>query len=128
MEARLSLSALVVLNSAAGLIVLGGLYDLFAPRLPANLAALCGETESARRLARELLRALGGALVAVGAGVAVLVDGPGSRDGHPVLLLVLLLVLPSEGVNAVCMFRVGSAYFVPLGFVLLTVLGVVLAW
>jgi hypothetical protein len=40
---------------------------------------------------------------------------------------VLLLVLPSEGLNALGMRRVGSPYYVPLGFIFLVMVGVAMA-
>src|ERR1700684_2720219 len=120
--------ARIVLNSAAALIVLGGLYDLLTPKLPPNLAAICGDNERARKLVRELLRALGGSLVAVGATVAALVNTSTSATIHRTLLLILLLVIPAEGINSISMRKVGSPFYVPLAFLLLTVLGIVLAW
>jgi hypothetical protein len=120
--------ATIVLNGAAALIILGGLYDLFLPKLPHNLAVICGSNERARKLVRELLRALGGSLVAIGATVAVLINEPDIPGRHRTLAIVLLLVLPSEGINAVGMYRVGSPFFVPLVFIVLTVVGVLLAW
>jgi hypothetical protein len=110
------------------LIALGGLYDIFVPRLPPNLAALCVADGHARKLVRELLRALGGSLVAVGAAVALLVSQCEPQDRTRTLMLILLLVLPSEGINAVSMYRVGSPFLVPLAFLLLTLLGVSVAW
>jgi hypothetical protein len=118
----------MVLNGAAVLIVLGGLYDLLTPRLPPNLAAICGDSDRARKLVRELLRALGGSLVAVGATVAALVNTSTPQTIHHTLLLILLLVIPAEGINSFSMRKVGSPFFIPLAFLLLTVLGVVLAW
>jgi hypothetical protein len=120
--------ARIVLNSAAALIVLGGLYDLLTPKLPPNLAAICGDNDRARKLVRELLRALGGSLIAVGATIAVLVNTSIPETTHRNLLLILLLVVPSEGINSISMRKVGSPFYVPLAFLLLTVLGVVLAW
>lgn len=120
--------AQIVLESAAAMIVLGGLYDLFAPRLPSSLMAMCGGDVRACRLVRELLRALGGSLVAVGVTVATLVGGSSCQDRPRTLLLVMLLVLPSEGVNCFSMHRVGSPFLIPLAFILLTLLGVFLAW
>jgi len=122
------LVARIILEGAAVLIVLGGLYDLFMLRLPANLIVTCGGHEPASRLVRELLRALGAALVAIGSAVAVLVAGFGLQNRRETLLLVLLLVIPSEGVNSFCMYRVGSPFYIPLAFVLLILLGVLLAW
>jgi hypothetical protein len=120
--------ARIVLNSAAALIVLGGLYDLLTPKLPPNLAAICGDNDRARKLVRELLRALGGSLVAVGATIAALVNTSTPETTHRNLLLTLLLVVPSEGINSYSMRRAGSPFYVPLAFLLLTILGVVLAW
>lgn len=120
--------ARVILYCAAALIALGGLCDVFVPRLPSNLAAMCGEDERACKLVRELLRALGGSLVAVGATVAFLVSRLESQDRPWTLMLVLLLVLPSEGINSLAIYRVGSPFLVPLAFTLLALLGVLLAW
>ena len=120
--------ARIVLNLSAALIVLGGFYDLFTPKLPTNLAAICGDNDRAHKLVRELLRALGGSLVAVGATVAALVNTSTTEIIHRNLLLILLLVIPAEGINSVSMRKVGSPFFVPLAFLLLTVLGIALAW
>ena len=120
--------AQIVLESTAAMIALGGLYDLFAPRLPSNLIVMCSGDEQACKLVRELLRALGGSLVAVGATVAILVGGPSFQDRQRTLLLVMLLVLPSEGINCFSMHRVGSPFLIPLAFILLTLLVVFLAW
>ena len=125
----MNLIARIVLNVAATLIVLGGLYDLLTPKLPPNLAAICGDNDRARKLVRELLRALGGSLVAVGATVAALVNtSTPANTIHRTLLLILLLVIPAEGINIYSMRKVGSPFYVPLAFLLLTVLGVALAW
>jgi hypothetical protein len=120
--------ARIVLNSAAALIVLGGLYDLLTPKLPPNLAAICGDNDRARKLVRELLCALGGSLIAVGATIAALVNTSTPETTHRNLFLILLLVVPSEGINSLSMRKVGSPFFVPLAFLLLTILGVFLAW
>ena len=117
--------ARIMLYCAAALIALGGLYDVFVPRLPSNLVAMCGGDERACKLVRELLRALGGSLVAVGATVALLVSRLGVQCRPRTLIL---LVLPSEGINSLGMYRVGSPFLVPLAFTLLTLLGVLLAW
>jgi hypothetical protein len=119
--------ARILLETAAVLITLGGLYDVFVPRLPSHLAALCGHDEKACRLARELLRALGGSLVAIGVTLGFLAASPSALTYRHNLVLVLLLVLPSEGINSFCMRRVGSPFYIPLAFALLTLLGVLLA-
>ena len=124
----MSTLARIVLNSTAVLISLGGLYDLLTPKLPTNLAAICGDNERARKLVRELLRALGGSLVAVGATVAALVNTSTPETNHRTLLLVLVLVIPAEGINSYSMRKAGSPFYIPLAFLLLTILGVALAW
>ena|ERR1700742_1641617 len=124
----MSTTARFVLNTAATLIVLGGLYDALVPKLPPNLAAICGDNDRAQKLVRELLRALGGSLVAIGATVATLVNTSTPESLHRHLLLILLLVIPAEGINSYSMRRVGSPFYMPLTFMLLTVLGVVLTW
>ncbi len=56
--------------------------------------------------------------------------GPSIESALVLLSLVrarLLLVLPSEGLNAVGMRRVSSPYYIPIGFILLTVVGVTMA-
>jgi uncharacterized protein YjeT (DUF2065 family) len=118
----------IILESAAGLITAGGLYDVFTPRLPSSLKKICGTTEGAHRLTRELLRALGGALVAIGVAVAYLVIVSGPNPDSSELVLVLLLVLPAELINSICMYRVGSPFYFPLAFALIAVLGVALWW
>ena len=120
--------ARIVLNSAAALIFFGGLYDLLTPKLPPNLTAICGDNDRAKKLVRELLRALGGSLVAVGATVAALVNTATPQALHHTLVLILLLVVPAEGVNSLSMRKFGSPSYIPLAFLLLTVLGVLLAW
>src|ERR1700676_1324428 len=110
------------------LIALGGMYDLFVPRLPLNLLAICGVNHRAQSLVRELLRALGGALTAIGIAVCAISLTAQPFPTHPELLLILLLVLPAEGVNAAAMHRVGSPWHFPLAFALLTLIGVGLAW
>jgi hypothetical protein len=118
----------IILLLAAGLITAGGFYDVFTPRLPSNLVRICGATEEAQKLTRELLRALGGSLIAIGLATAYLVAASAASPNPSTLLLLLLLVLPSELTNAFCMFRVGSPYYFPLAFALLAILGVALWW
>ena len=117
----------IVLMLAAICIAAGGLYDVFAPRLPSNLAAKCSGNVAAEIVMRELLRALGGCLVAIGVTVAVLATSVDLRHDRRAIALVLTLVLPSEGLNALGMRRVGSPYVVPIFFILLTLAGAILA-
>jgi hypothetical protein len=123
----LPFAARIILELAGTLIALGGLYDLLTPRLPPNLVAICGPNEPAQRLVRELLRALGGSLFAIGLTVCVLAATAGPAHTW-IFVVALLLVLPAEGVNAFCMYRVGSPYYFPLAFALLAVLGVAAGW
>jgi hypothetical protein len=117
----------ITLNLAAALITGGGLYDISVRKLPAKLSAMCHGSALAAKLARELLRALGGGLVAVGLTTAAVANINNGYDQHSRLMLVLLLVVPSEGMNAIGMYRVGSPFYVPLGFILLVLLGEMLA-
>jgi len=118
----------VILETAGVFIAVGGLYDLLMPHLPPNLTAICAGNVLVERLVRELLRALGGALVAVGTTTSVLVAMCGRPLSHFVLILTLVLVLPAEGVNALGMYRVKSPYQIPLAFVALALIGVLLSW
>ncbi len=117
-----------MLEVVAALIIAGGLYDLLVPHLPANLEVMCGDSKMSRRLARELLRALGGCLVAIGVTAEMLVVTAGPSIPVLTLTLVLLLVLPAELINAMCMYRVGSPFYIPLAFALLAAIGAILAW
>lgn len=117
----------IVLAIAGALIALGGLYDVLIPRLPVNLAANCGDNRQTHRAIRELLRALGGSLVAIGVTVAILAIHSAPHDRYTIWL-VLILVVPAEGTNALGMYRAHSRfYFVPLAFLALTLAGVALA-
>ena len=118
----------ILLEIAAGLITAGGLYDVFVPRLPSNLEKICGANEGAQRLTRELLRALGGSLIAIGVSVAWLVIASGPSPDSSALILVLLLVLPAEIINSICMFRVSSTFYFPLAFALIALIGVAMEW
>jgi hypothetical protein len=119
--------AVVILDLSAALIVSGGFYDVFTPALPPNIRARCGTDQAAQELVRALLRALGGCLIAIGIAVGVLANWPAREGKNWPLALVLILVLPSEGLNGWGMRRVGSPYYVPLTFILLAILGVVMA-
>jgi hypothetical protein len=112
---------------AAACIALGGLYDVFTPQLPPNLTRKCFGNEDGRIAIRELLRALGGCLVAIGAAVGILAATMDRQHSARAIALILTLVLPSEGMNAFGMRRAGSPYGVPLFFILLTICGAALA-
>ena len=124
----MDLAARVILMISGALIAFGGLYDLFTPRLPLNLLAICGVNHRAQSLVRELLRALGGALTAIGFSVCIITLFAGPVLSSAQLALILVLVLPAEGINAFGMYRVGSPWKLPAAFASLAFLGVVLAW
>lgn len=65
-------------------------------------------------------------LIAIGASVGILASSIAREHNLHAITLILVLVLPSEGMNAVGMRRVGSPYVVPLFFILLTVAGAAL--
>lgn len=72
---------LILLNLAAGLIVVRGFYDIFLRQLPAHLISylgnVVGELDAQfERLVLALLHALGGGLIAVGLAALVLINGP----------------------------------------------------
>jgi hypothetical protein len=117
-----------LLVAVAGvLIALGGAYDLFTSKLPPNFVAACADRPQAARLTRELLRALGAALVAVGASivfVALHTHGPFSRFE---LILLVLLAVPSEGVNAFAMHRAHSPWQFPVAFLSILLGGIALS-
>jgi hypothetical protein len=127
----LYLCSRMVLTVTAVAVALGGLYDVFTPRLPANLAARCHGNENIQIAVRELLRALGACLAAIGATVGILANATPHEHAPGAIALILILVLPSEGANALGMHRVGSPYVVPLVFIFLALVGAglgLLAW
>lgn len=116
----------ITLEASGVLIALGGLYDIFTPKLPPNLASICGADDQSSHLVRQLLKALGACLLAVGVTVIILAAGLTEQNASRVLALIFILVLPSEGFNALGMYRVGSPYTVPLLLIALTLYGVLL--
>jgi hypothetical protein len=117
----------IILETAATLITLGGLYDLLTPKLPPHLIALCKGDAQSIRLARELLRALGGALISIGITAGLLATNASPNLPRQSALLILALVLPAEGINSLCMHRVGSPFYIPVAFAFLTLAGVLLS-
>ena len=119
-----SMSVRIILNIAGALIALGGMYDVVTPGLPPNLRERCGTALTACTVVRELLRALGGCLVAIGAAVIILANFAAKDRAAWPLWLILVLVVPPEGLNAFGMRRVGSPYLIPLAFAALAIAGV----
>ncbi|MBV8816966.1 MAG: hypothetical protein JO022_01345 [Acidobacteriaceae bacterium] len=73
------------------------------------------------------MRALGGCLVAIGVSLGILVNTAGPEHNSTLIGLTLALVLPAEGTNSFCMWRVGAPYLTPLLFVVFTLVGAGLA-
>ena len=122
---------LIVLNCAAGLVALGGCYDMLLPAVPSNLVRYLGVARAdvspqLSALLLGVLRALGGCLLAIGITALVLVNGPIRRGERWAAWTLLILIGVSESINASQMWRFGSPYYAPLGFVTLTVIGVLL--
>ncbi len=124
--------ALLLLNSSAALIILGGLYDIFTPAVPshelefAQRGGLPGQ--GALALSRELLRALGGALLAVGLAVAALINVPFRKGEGWAAWTIGCVVCVAEGINTVGMARVGGPFWAPLAFILLALVGLLTAY
>ena len=116
----------IVLEVTGLLIALCGLYDIFTPKMPSHLASICGADDKSCELVREMLGALGGCLIAIGFTVTILAAGLNTQNASEVLAIILILVLPSEGFNALGMHRVGAPYSIPLLLIALTLYGVLL--
>ena len=122
---------LIILNCAAALVVLGGCFDMLLPAVPSNLLAYLGLAKAAvsphlSSLLLGLLRALGGCLLAIGITALLIINGPLKRGERWAPWTLLILIGVSEGINASQMWRFGSAYYGPLAFVALAVIGVML--
>ena len=115
-----------LIGIAGALIAAGACYDLFARNLPSNLDDLCRGSQSARQLARELLRALGGALLAIG--LTIILIAAVHRPSRFELGLVVILSVIAEGVNSWCMRHFASPYWIPLTFAVVACVGAALAW
>jgi hypothetical protein len=121
---------LIILNGAAALVMLGGCFDMLLPAVPSNLL---GYLEGAKgdlsprlsSLLLGLLRALGGCLLAIGITAFLIINGPLKRGERWSSWALLVMIGLSEGINASQMWRFGSPYYFPLGFVALTIVGVI---
>jgi hypothetical protein len=122
---------LILLNTAATLVTLGGCFDMFLPAVPANLVQYLNlpdhtVTPELSSLLLGLFRALGGCLLAIGLACLCIIN-PAAKRGEPwASWAVVLLIGLSEGINASQMWRFGSPYYFPLAFVILTAIGVIL--
>src|SRR3954469_20022872 len=118
--------ALAILNFAAALVALGGCFDMLLPAIPANLVHYLGIGAASPRISSlllGLLRALGGCLLGVGVTALIIINGPLRRGEHWARWTLVLLIGLSEGINASQMWRFGSPWYFPLGFIALTVIG-----
>ncbi len=122
---------LILLNLIAGLIVVGGLYDLFLSQLPAHLTTYLGNVVGEpdvliERLVLALLDGLGGSLVAVGLAALVLINRPLRRRERWAGVTVLVMVGLAEGANAWGMWTVAAPWWAPLTIIGLTAVGIAL--
>jgi len=126
--------ATVLLNFGAGLMVLGGVGDLLVASPPDLWSQPLGQPvgslpPAVARLLMCLLHALGSALIASGIAALFLINGPLRRAEWWSGIAIALVVLLSDGVNALQIYLFGAFYFwVPLTFVGLILLGLVLAF
>ena len=125
--------SLVLLNASALLVVVGALYDVLTPGVPSHeleFLRSMGEQPgpASVTLFRELLRALGGALIGVGVSLLALVNLPFRRGERWAAWTVGVVICVSEGINAVGMARVGGPFWAPLTFVILALLGLAFAY
>ncbi len=126
------MAGLVLLNTAAVLVVAGALYDLLVPSVPANhlsyLGVAGGQLDPRyAKLDLAMLRSIGGCLLAVGVTALILTNGPVRRGERWSRLTLVVLIVVAEGNNAYRMYPFGSPWYGPLGFALLTIAGAVLA-
>jgi hypothetical protein len=121
----------VILNGVTALVFLGGCFDMLIPAVPSNLLDYLKVTraEASPQLSSlllGLLRALGGCLAAIGLTGSFIINGPLKRGETWAWWAILILIGISEGINASQMWRFGSPFYFPLGFVALTAFAVCL--
>jgi hypothetical protein len=122
---------LKILNCAAGLVMLGGCYDMLMPAVPSNLLSYLEVTRAEMPphlslLLLGILRALGGCLLAIGITALLIINGPVKRGERWAAWTLLILIGVSEGINASQMWRFGSPYYAPVALVAQTAVGVLL--
>jgi len=125
--------SLTLLNVSALLVVAGGLYDVLTPSVPSHeleFLRSMGEPPGPASLTlfRELLRALGGALIGVGVSLLALINLPFRSGERWAAWTVGLVIVVSEGINAIGMAKIGGPFWAPLTFVTLALLGLGLAY
>ena len=126
--------SILLLNCGAAFMVLGGVGDLLIGSPPDVWSHLLGQPVVSlpplvARLFMSLLHALGSALVASGVAALFLINGPLRRGERWAGVVIALVVVLSDGVNAFQIYRFGASYFwAPLTFVGLVLLGLMLAF
>ena len=128
---RRRLCGLVLLNLAGGLVVVGSLYDLFVPSVPANHLKYIGNFDAqfvprVVELDLAMLRSIGGCLFAIGVTSLGLINGPVRRGDVWARVAVLALIGGAESNNAYRMYPFGSPWYGPLAFAILAICGVLL--
>jgi hypothetical protein len=119
---------LVLVTVAAGLVGLGGCFDMALPSVPSNLLAYVrmekGDlSPELTALLLGVFRALGGCLLAIGVGALMIINGPLRRGERGARSVLLVLIGIAEGINATQMWRFGSPFYFPLGMIALLVTG-----
>lgn len=117
-----------LLNLSGMLVIVGALYDLLIPSVPANHLAYLGAADHRletpySRLDLAMLRSIGGCLLTA----LILANGPIRRGERWARVAVAVLVGVAEGNNAYRMYPFGSPWYGPLGFAVLAVAGAALA-
>ncbi len=125
--------SLALLNASALLVVAGGLYDVLTPSVPSHELEFLGSMgerpgPASVTLFRELLRALGGALIGVGVSLLALVNLPFRRGERWAAWTIGVVIVVSEGINAIGMAKVSGPLWAPLTFAILALVGLTLAY
>lgn len=126
----------MLLNGGAGLMVLGGVGDLLIAAPPDLWSQPLGQPvdslpPAVARLLMCLLHALGSALIASGIATLFLINGPLRRGERWAGIAIALVVVLSDGVNALQIYLFGGfhywVFWMPLTFVGSVLLGLMLA-
>ncbi|HVV52761.1 MAG TPA: hypothetical protein VHO06_24080 [Polyangia bacterium] len=120
---------MLVLYAAATAIALGGAGDLTIRALFDVHKRFLGAADvpaATTSLILHLLHALGGGLIGIGVASFALVHFAVRRGERWALWTMLAAVVASEGANAAGMYAVGSFWYVPVAYIVLTAVGVTL--
>lgn len=123
-------AGVVLLYVVASAIALGGLGDLTIRQLFAvhtryltsgGAATIPAETSS---LVIHLLHALGGGLVGIGLASLALTHFAVRKGERWAAWTILVIIVASEGMNAVGMYATGSFWYIPLAYIAIALAGV----